>query len=293
MKPNVWTRAKVMAAAAEIERREADLFRAAIRATTSCGEGSVSRLEDWIARKEARVRAISERAAKEGVVLVPETSALQNLPVDPRLGDRDWDEAALLGAYSALAKAAIEKLRAFRFFSYVAAEAMDPETKALAESLAREQLIEAAALRDARRHAWREEGRELAPWRDLVTSFTDLAIATDLTRAIGTRAADQIEILAREATAQPAEARKLCEAAEVIRGAGAPAHGLPQRITDIVFAPLTARTPIDRARQLLQRLFDVSDLVAKHTSNEDILRLAQQATANSIAAIKILGAVAK
>jgi len=291
MKPNVWTRAKVMAAVAEIERREADLFRAAIRATRFCGEGAVSRLEDWIARKEARVRAISEWAAKEGVVLAPETPALQNLPVDPRLGDRDWDEAALLGAYSALAKAAIEKLREFRFFTYVAAEAMDPETKALAESFAREQLIEAADLRDARRRAWREEGREPLRWCDLLTSFTDLAIATDVTKAIEMRAADQIQELACEAAAGATEARKLRAVAGVLRVAGASAPGLPQRIADIVFSPLTASAPIDRARQLLQRLFDISDLVAKHAGNEDIVGLAQQTAVKTIAALKILGAI--
>lgn len=293
MKPNVWTRANVMAATAEIERREADYYRAAIRALTLRGDGAVSRLEEWIAQKEARVRAISEWAAKAGVVLAPETSALQNLPADPRLGDRDWDEAVLLGAYSVLAKAAIEKLRAFRFFTYVAAEAMDAETKALAESLAREQLTEAADLRAARRRAWREEGREPLRWRDLLTSFTDLAIAADVTRAIEMRAADQLEEWACEATTRAGEARKLREAGGVLRVAGASAPGMPQRIADIVFSPLTARTPIDRARQLLQRLFDVSDLVAKHTSNEDIVGLAQQAAANTIAAIKILGTVAE
>ena len=293
MKPNDWTRAKVMAAAMELERREADFLRAAIPTATPREPGAVSRLEHWVARKEARVRAISEWAKKAGVILASETSTLQNLPVDPRLGDRDWEEAALLGAYSALAKSAIEKLRAFRFFTYVAAEATDAETKALAESLAREQLIEAADLRDARRRAWRDEGRELLRWRDLLKSFADLAIATEVTRAIETRAADQIEKLACEATAQPDEARKLRKAVEVLRIAGAASPGLPQRIADLVFSPLTARTPIDRARQLLQRLLDVSDLVAKHTDNEDILGLAQQTAANTITAVKILGAIAE
>lgn len=289
MKPNVWNWAKVMATVVEIERREADLFRAAIRAMPPHGESVVTRLQDRIAQKEERVRAISEWTAKEGVELAPGTPAWQHLPVDPRLGDRDWDEAALLGAYSVLAKAAIEKLRAFRFFSYVAAEATDPETKALAESLAREQLIEAAALRDARREAWREEGRKLLRWRDLMAAFTDPASATDLTRAIGTRAADQIDELACGAVAVPGAASKLREAAKALRFTGGSKHGLPREIAEVVFSPLTARTAIDRARQLLQRLFDVSDLVAKETSNEEAMRLAQEAAGRSIKALEILG----
>lgn len=192
MKPNVWTRAKMMATVAEIERREAAVLRAALRATTY-GEDAVGRLEEWIDRKEARIRAISELTTKRGVELASEASALQDMPVDPRLGDRDWEEAALLGAYAALAKAAVERSRAFRLFTYVSAEATDPETKALAESLAREQLTEAADLRAARRLAWRGEARSPALWRDFLTSFDDPVVAADFMRAIGMRAADEIE----------------------------------------------------------------------------------------------------
>jgi hypothetical protein len=293
MKPNVWTRANMMATVSEIERREAEVLRAALRATMTCGKDAVSRLEEWIDRKEARIHAISEWATKAGVALAPETSALQDMPVDPRLGDRDWEEAALLGAYAALAKAAVERSRAFRFFTYVAAEATDTETKALAESLAREQLTEAAELRAARRLVWRGEGRQPALWRDFLTSFTDPAVAADLMRAIGMRAADEIERLAYDTSAQPAEARKFREAAEALRTAGASTHALPQPMIDVVFTPLTGRTPIIHARQLSQRLYEVYDLVAKHTSNDEIMRLVQRAAISAITAIKILSAAAE
>lgn len=291
MKPNVWTRAKMMATVAEIERREAEVLRAALRTTMTYDEDAAGRLEEWIDRKEARVRAISEWATQAGVVLPPETSALQDMPVDPRLGDRDWEEAALLGAYAALAKAVVERSRAFRFFTYVAAEATNPETKALAESLAHDQLTETADLRGARRLAWREEGREPALWRDCLTSFTDPALAADLMRAVEMRASDEIERLAYDASVQPVEARKLREAAEALRATGASTHALPQRMIGVIFAPLPGRTPMIHARQLSQRLFEVCDCVVQHASNDEIMRLAQQAAASAITAINILGAV--
>lgn len=292
MKPNVWTRVKMMATVVEIERREADVLRAAFRATTY-DEDAVGRLQEWIDRKEARTRAISEWSTKAGVMLTPEASDLQDMPVDPRLGDRDWEEAALLGAYAALAKAAVERSRAFRFFTYVAAEATDPETKALAESLAREQLTEAADLRSARRLAWRGEGRSPAHWRDFLTSFDDPVVAADIMRAIGMRAADEIERLAHCPSAQSAEVRKLREAAEALRAGGASTNVLPQRMIDAVFTPLTGRTPIIRARQLAQRLFEVCNGVAKHASDDEIIRLAQWTAASAITAIKILSAAAE
>jgi hypothetical protein len=290
MKPNVWTRARMMATVAEIERKEADALGATLRATTSCGEDVADRLEKWIDRKQARFRAISDWATKAGVVLAPETSALQDMPVDPRLGDRDWDEAALLGAYAALAKAAVERSRAFRFFTYVAAEATNAEMKAFAESLAREQLTEAVELRAARRSAWRGEGRQPPRWGDFLTSFADPVVAAELMRAIGMRAANEIERSANDASAQPAEARRLREAAGALRAAGTSAHALPQRMIDVVFTPLAGGTPIIHARQLSQRLFEVCDCVARHASDDDIMCLAQRAAASAIMAIKILGA---
>lgn len=293
MKPNVWTRSKMMATIAEIERREAAVLRAALGATTAYDEGAVDRLEEWLDRKESRIRAISEWATKPGVEMASEVSALQDMPVDPRLGDRDWEEAALLGAYAALAKAAVERSRAFRLFTYIAAEATEPEAKAFAESLAREQLTEAAELRAVRRLASRWEGRSPAPWRDLLTSFDDPVVAVDLMRAIGMRAADQMERLAHDASSQPAEARRLREAAGALRAGGVSTKDLPQRMIDAVFIPLTGRTPIIRARQLSQRLFEVCDGVAKHASDDEIMRLAQRGAASALAAVKILDAVEK
>jgi hypothetical protein len=44
---------------------------------------------------------------------------------------------------------------------------------------------------------------------------------------------------------------------------------------------------------LSQRLYEVYDLVAKHTSNDEIMRLVQRAAISAITAIKILSAAAE
>jgi rubrerythrin len=56
--------------------------------------------------------------------------------------------------YRALAFAAHNKERAFRFYSYVTATCTDPEVRAYAEILAHEKLAHTALLRTRRRRAW-------------------------------------------------------------------------------------------------------------------------------------------
>lgn len=70
-----------------------------------------------------------------------------------------------LTAYRALSIAVRNEDRAFAFFSAVAADADEPEMRALAERLAHEELAHAAKLRQARREAYRAEGRSPGPDR--------------------------------------------------------------------------------------------------------------------------------
>jgi rubrerythrin len=68
------------------------------------------------------------------------------------------DEArdAQVSAYRALAFAVRNEERAFAFYTYVAAEAVDVAVRALAEDLARDELDHASRLRRLRRRAFRE-----------------------------------------------------------------------------------------------------------------------------------------
>jgi rubrerythrin len=70
----------------------------------------------------------------------------------------DYDEetarGAVLSAYQALAFAVRNEERAFAFYTYLAAEAEQPDISALAEALARDELQHAAVLRHYRRRAF-------------------------------------------------------------------------------------------------------------------------------------------
>jgi len=61
--------------------------------------------------------------------------------------------------YKALAFAAHNKERAFRFYSYVAATCKDPDVRVYAEMLAHEKLAHTALLRSRRRRAWHAQRR--------------------------------------------------------------------------------------------------------------------------------------
>jgi hypothetical protein len=244
-------------------------------------------LEGLIADKTQHLQAICEWADKVGVNLVSDAARFRDLPFDPRTREEDWDDPALQGPFLVLAKVTAEKTRAFRFYSYFAAEATDPEVKVLAESFACEELAHAGGLRAFRRRAWRREGRRRLQWRTLFASLDD-AEAAKLARAIEGDVAAKIEHLAAgEASAE--DAQKLLEAASVLRAAAGAAPDLSAEIADLVFIPLTAHSPIDRARQLLERLFEISAMAAKVAPSEAIISIAQRSTATLVTSLEKLG----
>lgn len=86
----------------------------------------------------------------------------------------DWDEirdSALLTPYRAFATAVRAEMRAFRFYSYLAAHAHDEVVRKEAEKMASEELRHAALMRSWRRRAWHRERRPTATARP----FTDAA----------------------------------------------------------------------------------------------------------------------
>ena len=255
MKARVWTAAGLMAIAAEIESRDASRYRELARLVIRRDEEAARCLEGLIADNKQRLQAIAEWAGKAGVDLVPDMSAIADLPVDPSLGDDHWGDPALLGPYLVLAKATTERTNAFRFYSYLAAEAADPAVKALAELFAQEELARAGELRIARRRAWRREGRRQLRWRDLLASLDD-DTAAGVAAAILACAAAKVEDLAEGAAALPEDAEKLYEVGRFLRVSARAAPDLAANIADLVFMPLTASSSLDRARQLLERLFE-------------------------------------
>jgi rubrerythrin len=292
MKAEAWTEAGLMAIAAEIERRDVDHYRELALLIAPGDEDTTRCLEGLIADKRQHLQAIREWADKVGVNLISDAARFRDLPFDPRTSDEDWGDPALQGPYLVLAKATAEKTHAFRFYSYFAAEATDPAVKALAESFAREELARAGELRALRRRAWRLEGRRRRHWRDLLASLDD-AKAANVARAIEARVAAKIEHLAAGAETPAEAAKKLLEAASVLRAAAGAAPDLSADIADLVFIPLTAHSSIDRARHLLERLFEISVMAAKFAPSEAIITLAQKSAATIVASLEKLGPAVK
>lgn len=96
-----------------------------------------------------------------------------------------WDEvanSALLTPFRAFAIAVCNEQRAFAFYSYLAAHAVDDQVRREAEKLAAEELVHAATVRRWRRLAWHRERRETmadahAPVRDVADLHRLLAQA--------------------------------------------------------------------------------------------------------------------
>ncbi len=123
----------------------------------------------------------------------------------------------LMTPYRALSIAVRNEERAFAFWSYLAAYAVDPEIKQAAESMAREELGHVATLRRERRRAYHSEMRASAPGNVAAGQVTDHVDARVLERCLAVHlaalehrvvgaAANRARELVQEATRMSAEA---------------------------------------------------------------------------------------
>lgn len=122
------------------------------------GEPSVAQIFQDLAEEESRhANAIASLIADLLGDSIPDTAPyLWYLPPDIA---RSWDEIqddARLTPYKALSIAVINEMRAFSYYSYIAAHAA-PAIAAHTETLAREELNHAALLRQARRKAFHRD----------------------------------------------------------------------------------------------------------------------------------------
>lgn len=106
------------------------------------------------------VDAVARWAASLGQALRDTEAFKRSVPADLW---KAWDEvagSALLTPYRAFAIAADSEQKAFALYSYLAAEATDPEVRTQAEQLALEELRHASLMRRFRRQAWHRERRD-------------------------------------------------------------------------------------------------------------------------------------
>lgn len=211
----------------------------------------------------------------------------------PEIGD-SWDEAqhsSLLTPYRALAIAVTNEERAFAHYAYLAAQASDPEVMRQAEMMAREELAHAAELRVKRRLAYHREhpdgGTPPAPTVETLSAFRALRrqleeaaasrherIATELESIGDTTSASLIADLAlREHRQADQDGRAYAAAAKIRDGAPGSSRGL-----------------LRAALQPLERMSETYEDLIAHASREDLLRAEQDALADVVQRLALIGA---
>jgi rubrerythrin len=260
--------AALLAIARGIEARAAARYRALAARMRDARRPELATLLDRLAREESR-HAERLAAGSDGVpptLLIPEGA------------DAEEADPARLTPYRVLSLAVRSEERAFAFYSHVAAAAESPDVRALAETLAREELAHAALLRRERRAAFRAEGLAGRPppepgagslaelWARAAAVEAEAAarhrvVAEALLQA-GDGGATRVRAIAEE------EAQAARDCAERIGGVP-PDPGLP-------LAPADPRQPIAEAIALYR---DIADRAADPTVAAEAERLAAAAAA--------------
>ncbi|MDR3530058.1 MAG: ferritin family protein [Rhodopila sp.] len=191
----------------------------------------------------------------------------------------DFDEAvagrAILSAYQALAYAVRNEERAFAFYAYVAAEADQPDIRALAEDLARDELQHATLLRHYRRRAF--HARRPAP--------VDIPETVDAVLAMSRRW-DAEAAAAHTALAATLDGAGEAEDAAIFRR-------LAAREADAANGEAANATPVLRdavdGLRLVEAAFDRYALIGERANNELVLIEAQRLAGEIVARLALTG----
>lgn len=193
-----------------------------------------------------------------------------------------WEEiraSSLLTPYRALAVAVANEERVFAFFSYLAAQATDPEISREAERLARQKLEHAALLRAWRRRAYRDASADTRARRPVIRDVPGLdALIEESEAAI---AACHRTLSARlKAAGDPVSAALLSEPGPDLDG-GEPTGGCTDAdcLSDEPAVLLTA------AQKPLERLSEALESVCADRTDEELVRLAQERLGRVVARI--------
>lgn len=224
--------------------------------------------------EKGHVDWVAHLAASLGQQLPPAADFTWRLP--PELGD-SWDDAqhsTLLTPYRAIAIAVTNEERAFVLYSYIAANAEEPDVARQAESLAREELTHAAALRVRRRQAYHHAYPGRRPTVDAaIETPTDLRVL-DERLARETAATLQAIGQALDTAGDPESARLVRALAQREVAAIGNEGAMPAATA----ADCVAKTPPGLLGEALRRLESVSetyeDLVTR-TESDELLQAAQ------------------
>ena len=182
---------------------------------------------------------------------------------------------ASLSAYQALAFAVRNEERAFAFYTYVAAEAEDPDVRALAEDLARDELQHAALLRHHRRRAYHAERPPAPEVPQNVDALRALARRWDAEAAVAHAAL--AKALDEVGEAEDSLIFRRLAAQEEIAANGAVATAVPK-----------LRSAADGLR-LLEQGFDRYALIGERSEDERVVAEAQSLAGEMIGRLALAG----
>jgi rubrerythrin len=250
----------LLAVAEALEREAARRYRGMATRMARQGNSAIAAVFETLAALEERhVERVADRARS----LLGRPPELLRVGWDlPPTYDEDEAHGAELSAYHALAFAVRNEERAFAYYTYVAAEANNPDVRALAEELARDELDHASILRHRRRrafHADRPLGFEVPAGVD---ALRKMARRWDSEAATAHAAlADQLATIGE--TEDAAIFRRLAENEEKA-AAGAMGAEVPR-----------LRSAADGLR-LLEEGFDRFALIAEQSHDERVIAEAQR-----------------
>ncbi|MEN8108421.1 MAG: ferritin family protein [Pseudomonadota bacterium] len=275
-----------LAAEREAIRRYSEL---AARMHEHGNEEAGSLFERMVDEERAHEKQLIEWATLEGLAISMDVGPIRwEDPGVATIYDAEAKDPDQSTAYKALAFAVHNEERAFRFYSYIAANSKDPDVRDHAEVLAREELGHAALLRTQRRRAWHAQRSQhrTEPGIDpgVIHSIPDLLAATvcieqffvDLIDAAGREFPD-LKALA----ANTQEFLSACERA--LHDGDSPGTDLTTALKSI--APWRERTlaATENASTALRRLcadcdrsFAFYDSVVTSAQDESVMLMAQR-----------------
>lgn len=152
----------VLAVAHAMEREATARYAALGRSMRRVGHDDVAQVFESLAAEEQHHVDQVELLSQQLLHRLPDPAIVRwELPDTFSLDDEAG--SALLTPYRALSIAVRNEERAFAFWSYVAAEAANPQVRTQAEAMARQELLHAAKLRHERRRAYHAERAGHAP----------------------------------------------------------------------------------------------------------------------------------
>ncbi len=275
--PSLSDTEELEALAIALERRAAERFRQMAAAMQARGRADLGALFERLAREEASHEATLRESSPE----IDEERIERHWPAGlgeaPRIADAQ--ELARASVYRCLADAVRNEEKAFRFFSYLAANSEDRAHAQRAEALAKEELEHAALLRRARRAAYHDDSLSMDAWPMRRQDWTlEKLRRVALPRELGLR--DRLADLQMDGSRRDALDRTSAQILERLGYDGSDRSGSIEPA-----APGDAeKSPAEECDEA----FGFYDLVTGSTSEERAMLTAQRLAALSLERLKLL-----